>query len=316
MNVVLIVFLVLILILAAVFASVYFFQFVPSIRRRPSGPLVDEYLEKMGFKDLVEEGAVWFKSQNPREVHVKSFDGLDLVADFLPCSDARGSILLMHGYHGFGLKDFAAVVRFFHEQKLNVLVPDQRSHGRSQGKNITYGIRERKDVLSWLNLLNSELVPPAADGKLLPVFMDGISMGCATVVMSLGLDLPSNVRGCIADCGFTSPYEIICHVLKNMMHLPYFPIIPVARVLCKVAGGFGMKEYSTFEALKNSTVPMLFVHGGADDFVPTEMSIRNYEACTAPKKLVIVEAASHAMSYLTDTARCQQELEAFIAENC
>ncbi|MCQ2595960.1 MAG: alpha/beta hydrolase [Treponemataceae bacterium] len=290
---------------------VYHFLFKANILRKTDTTSNDYGIEIMR---IVNEDskvcAQWFLEQKPEEIEMTSFDGLKLHAYFLPApngaENADATLLLMHGFHGSGLKDFAIVSKFYHQNNYNVLIPDQRTHGKSEGKYITFGIKERFDCHDWTMLLNEKL----GDDK--NIFMDGVSMGCATVLMACGTDLPPNVKGVIADCGFTSPYEIMKHVITRNMHLPAFPIMPVAGMLTKVIAGFGLKEYSATTAMKNNAIPVLFVHGDADDFVPPYMSEQNYAACAAPKQLFMVPGAIHAMSYFTDTPKSQQTILEFL----
>ncbi len=290
---------------------VYQFLFKANILRKTSAESSDygiEILRKVNEESKVY--AQWFLDQNPEEIEMTSFDGLKLHAYFLPApggaENASGSLVLMHGFHGSGLKDFAIVSKFYHQNNFNVLIPDQRTHGQSEGKFITFGVKERFDCHDWVLLLNKKL------GSDRNVFLDGVSMGCATVLMACGTGLPENVKGVIADCGFTSPYEIMKHVITQNMHLPAFPIMPIANMLTKCLADFGLKEYSATRAMEGNTIPVLFVHGDADDFVPPYMTEQNYAACTAPKQLFMVSGAIHAMSYFTDTPKSQQVILEFL----
>ena len=145
-----------------------------------------------------------------------------------------------------------------------------------------------------------------------PVVLDGVSMGAASVLMSLGTGLPENVRGVIADCGFTSPYDEFAHVLKTRLHLPLHPIADIAQVFSRLFAGFDFRACSTVDALRQNPLPVLLVHGERDTFVPCRFSQENYEACAGDKKLIFVPEAGHGASYLIERERCQAELIAFL----
>jgi len=258
------------------------------------------------YKDMIEEGIAWFKAQNPEIWKMRSFDGLLLHGRFLPCENARGTLLLMHGYRSPELRDFSCVFRFYHENGFNILVADQRANGNSEGGYSTFGVREREDCKDWCWMLRRRL------GADLPIFMDGVSMGGTTVLMSTALVLPENVKGIIADCGFTSPWDIMTHVLKKWYKMGPFPILHIAGIMARKKAGFGPKDASTIEAMKTNKIPVLFVHGADDDFVPVWMTEKNYEACAAPKEMHIIEGAGHGMSYMTEMERCQKAILAFI----
>ena len=257
---------------------------------------------------LIDAGSNWFWKQNPEFVHIKNREGLTLYGYVLTRPDAKRTSICFHGYRSAPDRDFGASVRCMYESGCNVVLVDQRAHGRSEGKALTYGVKERFDVVDWLAWWNKR--PEGA----LPIYLHGISMGCATVVMALGQKLPENVRGVIADCGFTSPYEIFRYILQANFHLPPFPILPAANLFVKKLGGFDMKEYSTLDALKTNQIPILFIHGEKDDFVPTRMGVENYEACVAEKELFLVPDARHAESWFIDNAGCRERVEAFWAK--
>ncbi len=245
----------------------------------------------------------------PHEEHsIVSFDGLRLVGHLYraECESSK-YMICMHGYRSTP-DDFMCAMGFFLSEGYNILAVEQRAHGNSEGKWITFGVKERYDALSWCNYLIKSY------GENIKIILDGLSMGATTVLMASGLDLPENVKGIIADCGFSSPWDIITHVAKHDMHIPKFPLlyfmIPTVRLLC----GFGLKEVSTVDAVKKSKLPILYVHGVADDFVPHEMSVRAYNARPENSRLVSVENAAHGLSYVVDEERCKKELHYFLSE--
>ena len=259
------------------------------------------------MKPTMDEGKAWIKSHNLERIEIKSYDGLRLVGHFFPADkETDRTMLMMHGYRSRDFNDFCRSSKFFHELGYNILFADQRCHGESEGKYICFGIRERHDCLGWINFLLNRF------GEDSTIFLMGVSMGAATVTMTLGFDLPKAVKGCIADCGFTSPEEIFKHVIRHDFHLPPFPFIYTQRLACKMFAGFGINEYSTLNALKNNRVPILFFHGGKDTFVPLRMTMENYKACTGPKELVIIDEATHAQSFLVEPEKCWLTMKGFV----
>ena len=196
-----ILFAVLVLLLTAGFAG---FQFACVKRCLPPEPLTEDYIRRSSFAKWTDSlffGAEWFRLQKPETLHVVSYDGKLLSARFLPCDNARGTILLFHGYRSSALLDFGLEVEFLHKQGYNLLLCDQRAHGASQGRFLTFGVRERCDVLSWVTYLAQRLGPEH------PMYLSGMSMGATTVLMASCFEFPANVRGIVADCGFTSPFS-------------------------------------------------------------------------------------------------------------
>lgn len=228
-------------------------------------------------------------------VYMDSFDGTRLLGHWYPCEDAVRSIICMHGWHGSWLKDFGDIIDFLHESRCNILLADERAQNGSDGKYMGFALLERYDCLEWIKWVTAQT------SEDLPLYIYGVSMGSATVMMTAGLDLPDNVKGVIADCGFTSPQDIWKHLTYKNMHLPYSRMLGLMTeakyaVRTKTTG----TSHSTIDALKNCDIPVLFVHGGDDDFVPVEMTIRNYEAFEGDKEILIIEGAGHAVNYRTD----------------
>jgi len=267
---------------------------------------LDKWEHKRGWPvGPLREGVRWYRTQTIQTVAVQSFDGLRLVGDYLPAEGTgRGRVILFHGYHGC-LTDYAASLRLFHELGFDLLLPDQRAHGRSEGRFIGFGVLERRDCRTW-----AEEADRLWGEK--PTFLAGVSMGASTVLMASGDVLPADVRGLLADCGFTSPREIVLRVLHRVMHLPTYPFYPVTNGLCRLLAGYGFGDYSTLDAMAVNRLPVLFFHGEADSFVPPEMSRRNYEACRAEKRLVMVPGAAHCQSFVRDYETCSRETAAFL----
>lgn len=262
-------------------------------------------LFKKYVPEMAEEKA-WFLSQDYQEFTISSSDGIKLVAKYLAHKNPKGTLLLMHGHRGSGLRDFSCIIKFYYSLGYNLLLPDQRAHGKSGGNYITFGIKERFDCYQWIKYINSNL-----DNNL-PIFLDGVSLGATTVLMTLGFDLPSNVKGVIADSGFTSPFEIIRHVLNKIAMLPSFPILYITKGLVKVFANIKMDEYSTINALNINKIPLLLVHGTNDHLVPPWMSAENFDACPVDKELYMIDNAGHGMSYLVDRGKCQRALINFL----
>lgn len=255
-------------------------------------------------KEIV-DSQVFFQ-EHSGELLVIQANGVELAAKRFARKDPVGRILLFHGYRSIAETDFGCAMDFYYNQGYELILVDQRAHGKSTGAWIGFGVLERYDCLSWIRYLNAEY-------GALPTFLSGISMGCTTVLMALGLELPANVRGVIADCGFTSPKEIVAHVMKKKKWLPVPALMPGLSLFSKIFAGYALGEYSTLEALKaNDRIPVLFIHGKADRYVPPEMTLRNYEACAAEKELLLVEGAGHGTAFLQDRPGVEKAVEAFL----
>lgn len=243
------------------------------------------------FSELFRKGNRWLREHEKQELTLTAADGASLHALWVPAKKPRATVVFAHGYHGNPVLDFSLAFDLYHDQGFNILMPTQRAHGASGGRFITFGVKESRDFREWILLHNARF-------GAFPVVCSGLSMGASTVMFLAGLDLPENVRGFIADCGFTSPKEIISSVFQTQTHLPAWPFLWATELFARFFAGFSLKEMDSTRALTRNSRPILFVHGLNDTFVPPEMTQRSFEACGGEKHLLWVEGASHAMSFL------------------
>ena len=241
-------------------------------------------------------------------VSVKSYDGLTLKGRlYLTSDNPEKFIIFFHGWHSTGFNDGAVITRYYVDKGYNVLLVDQRARGMSEGKYTCFGIKERYDVLSWANYLNERF------GKnKIRLILEGISMGASSVMMATSLDLPDNVVGLLVDCGFTSPYEQFKHIITNSMHLPEFPLLNIFSLYCKIFAKFDIKACDTREHLAKWTKPIAMIHGGRDNFVPTDMSRQNLEVAAGEKELLIIPEASHGVAFLHDKETVLRFLDQYL----
>lgn len=230
-----------------------------------------------------------------KKVEIISYDGLILKGRYFETKKNAPIELMMHGYRGNSETDLSVGVLRAQELGHNVLLVDHRASGYSEGHVITFGAKESKDCLSWVNFIIKKF------GKDVKIFMTGISMGAATVMIAAGNEkLPKNVVGVVADCGYTSGEEIIKKIVKQM-HLPVRLFYPFIYMSAKLFGRFDINDANPINALKNCKVPIVFFHTETDAFVPAYMSKQNYESCTSQNKyLYIAKTGDHGMCYMMD----------------
>ena len=268
-----------------------------SPKRKPLGP--DEYEIPEGeiyevYREDMIEWTKQIRAMPHEDVEIVSHDGLTLRGKYFMKSPELPVEILFHGYKGTAERDLCGAVERAFDVNRNALIVNHRAAGPSDGHVISFGINERRDCLRWIDFAIQKF------GKDVKLVITGISMGAATVMMASGEDLPSNVISVLADCGYTSPKEIICKVVRDMK-LPVKLLYPFIKLGAKLYGRFNLEEASPIEAMKKCTVPIVFVHGDADDFVPYEMSKRLFEACASEKKILItVPGAGHGLAFPKD----------------
>lgn len=250
----------------------------------------------------------WLKQMPTRSVNLSSQDHLQLNALYLPASTyTTKTVILAHGYSSKGV-EMASHAKFFHETLgYNILLPDARGHGDSDGHYSGFGWHDRLDYLQWIDYLIAQ------NGEKEQIVLLGVSMGGATVMMVSGEKLPSQVKAIIEDCGYSSVDAQLSYQLKRMYKLPSFPLLQATSAMTKLKAGYDFYEASALNQVKKATVPMFFIHGDADTFVPTDMVYALYDQCASKKKdLWIVEGAGHAMAYSTAKDLYIQKINDFL----
>ena len=276
-------------------------------KHRPVGE--DEYPTPEGkvYEPFRERMVNWMRETRklPHEdFYIDSFDGLKLHGRYYEYAPGAPIELMFHGYRGTADRDLCGGVQRCFALKRSALVVDQRASNYSEGHVITFGIKEHKDCHKWVDFMVEHFGPEVK------IILTGISMGASTVLMAAGSPLPPQVKGVLADCGFTSAKEIIYKVIRQMK-LPPKLLYPFVRLAAKIFGGFDLESFSALEAVQKATLPIIFFHGEDDDFVPCSMSEENFEACASRKALVTIPGAGHGLSYPVDKQGYLNALENF-----
>lgn len=293
------------LVACSVFVSEYLFKMIIYRQKKSSSQKdIDAVASWYRHYPIAKEGRRWLEGMPYINVYIKSFDGLRLYGALLENYSDK-IVICVHGFTGSGKKDFASLAQAYYKNGYNVLLVDNRAHGQSEGKYVGFGVLDRLDLRNWVKYVINRF------GSNVQVFLHGISMGAATVLMASSI-MPKNVRGIIADCGFTSVYEIFEYVLKRDYHLPKFPIIYLTNIMSKIRAGYGYKDVNTTAEIARSDIPILFIHGENDEFVPLWMTMKNYSHCKAYKELFIVRESEHAESHYIDKKGYERRILTFI----
>ena len=243
------------------------------------------------------------------EICITAPDGTRLCAGYYHQADGAPLQIQFHGYRGSRRRDFCGGHKLARSLGHNTLVVDQRAHGGSGGRTITFGIRERRDCLAWANYAAERF------GSDVPILLSGVSMGAATVLMAAELDLPENVRGIIADSPYSAPDRIIRKVCRDM-HLPPALMFPFVCLGGRIFGGFDIAEAGALQAVQHARVPVLILHGEDDRFVPCSMSVEIFSANPDRITLETFPGAGHGLSYVTDPRRYGDIVAAFVNRCC
>ena len=230
---------------------------------------------------------------NYTDEYITSQDGLKLHSYHVKNQSSSNKwVITVHGYTSEGI-NMSSYAKKYYDNGYNVLIPDLRSHGLSEGDYIGMGWDDRLDIISWINYILNE--DPNAD-----IVLHGISMGAATVLMTSGEEIPSNVKLIIADCGYTSVWDEFAYQLDDLFSLPEFPILNVSSIVSKIRAGYFLGEASSIEQVKKSKTPILYIHGDQDDFVPYYMMEELYNATSSEKEMLTIKGAEHAKASEVD----------------
>lgn len=258
------------------------------------------------YMPLIQKRKEAMLEQPHEDIFCLSEDGLRLHATWFPYGDAKKVVICFHGYTSQGMSDYVGLSDYYRRQGFSMLLVDERAHGDSEGEYIGFGCLDRMDALGWIDWVLHRC------GEETQILLHGTSMGGATVLMTSGLELPSQVKGIVSDCGFTSAKEVFTHVLHSMYHLPAFPMIQIASLVNKKKAGYSLNECNAAKEVQKAEVPILLIHGDADTFVPCDMCEKIYENCASEKKMLIVKGAAHAESYYKDMEAYEDALSDFI----
>ncbi|MCR5556973.1 MAG: alpha/beta hydrolase [Butyrivibrio sp.] len=257
----------------------------------PTPTVTDDTQNKVNevWESISELTNEWLGNVNKAVVTIKSGDGLDLVGDiFNTDGNSHKWLIAIHGYTG-KREHMYSYARYYAEKGYNILTPDMRSHGESEGKLIGMGWLDKEDVKLWIDYILD--IDPQAE-----IVLHGVSMGGATVMMTSGEDLPDNVKAIIDDCGYTSVWDEFTNEARYLFHISQFPILHTASLISKIRAGYSFQEASAVEQVKKTKVPIFFIHGSEDNFVNTNMVYSLYDACPTQKAIYVVEGAGHGQS--------------------
>lgn len=248
----------------------------------------------------------WLEEQPHEDWSIHSDDQLTLHATYIPAKRATNRyVILVHGYMSQN-QDMAGFAHLYHNKyQFNVIMPDLRGHGRSEGHYIGFGYQDRLDILKWIQFLINEK-------ENCEIVLHGLSMGAATVNFLSGETLPEEVKFIVSDCSYDSIEGILRYQMKRLFHLPAFPLLNVTSLVTRLKAGYSFTKKDIKDYVKLSTKPMLFIHGGSDYFVPTKMVYTLYNACRTDKKLLIVKGAGHGAAHIKDPIHYEKALEEFI----
>ena len=303
--------LLIIVLLALSVSLVIFFKCFYAKSRKPLGE--NEYRLPRGkiyepYYDQIKKWTDDMRSAEHKKVSITSYDGLKLVGKYYENKKGAPIEIMFHGYRSTDEHDLCGGVYRCKRLGFNTLIVEQRACGNSEGHVITFGAKESRDCLSWIDFVINSIDREAK------IIITGISMGAATVMTAASMDLPQNVVGILADCGYTSTKDIIKEVMRGMK-LPAALLYPFARLGAILFGGFDPDKLSPKKSMAKCELPIIFFHGDTDEYVPSYMSEENYNACTSKnKRLVITKGAGHGLCFMVDMDGYFFEAERFFKE--
>ena len=297
------------LLLIDVVVSNYFYQL--AIKRGPkdflqgnadlevSAETLDEFLEG--------DWIAWTKEQPFEELTIEAFDGLTLQGYYLPAKEPTNKLVVFaHGYLGNAL-DMGLFGQYYYEELgYNMFTPNLRGHGKSEGDYYGFGWHDRLDLQQWINVLIEKL------GEETEIVLHGLSMGGATVLMTSGEDLPSNVKAIVADSPYTSVYDLFAYQMERMFHLPDKPILPTTSLVTQLRAGYSLTEASALEQVKKTNIPILYMTGGSDTFVPTEMTEELFKQTNSESEIYAYPGANHGESIVLYRDDYLEKMTSFI----
>ena len=262
-------------------------------RRQADIHEIPDDVQYVMHRDLMAENIKKLVAQPYERISVRSHDGLELVGKYYAGQPGKPVILFFHGYRSTGERDASGGFWYCRERGYSLLMADQRAHGESEGRTITFGIKERYDCLTWIDEILRRF------GEDTEILLSGISMGGATVLMASELPLPQQVKGIWADCGFASPEGVLRETIRrrNWPEAVFYPLVSLS---ARLFGGFRVEERTALDAVRHAKIPILLIHGEEDRIIPCHMAHALRDACASPVTLLTVPGAAHGVSYYMD----------------
>lgn len=288
--------------------GLFWYIFCHPVRKRPDAHRISESTLYKKYRGIMQEGVAATEKLPAEDVSIVSFDGCRLCGKLYTFKENAPLLIFFHGYHGVPAWDGFGFFKICKRHGINILMADQRAHGKSGGRYITFGIRERYDCKQWADYAEKRFGGEKA------LVLAGVSMGAASVMMSSELGLPKNVKALLADCGYSEPAAIIKETVRKM-DLPVKPVYVLIRLGARVFGRFDLEEATALGAVRKLHIPVLFLHGKQDSVVSLTMSDELYEACAGTKERVFIESADHANSAMTDFSAYESAVLKFLYLN-
>ncbi len=296
--------------LIIIYLIITYLMFILICKRIKYSPLsfidrnIDESLKP--FKKIIDKGNDWFSKIKYKDIYIKSNDGLKLHGIFIENYKSKGILIETHGYRSSVQRDLLASCYHYFEMGYSLLLVDQRANGMSEGKYITFGMKESEDIISWIKYINKKY-------KNLPISLGAISMGASSIMMAMkDIKDNMNVKSVIADCGYNNAYDEVNYCIKHYFHIPGKLFIDMINIWCRLIAKFNLKDKTVIDCIKNSNIPLLIIHGKEDDFVPTINSKLIYDAYKSKKEILIVKNANHGTSYLVDSDKYIKTIKKFL----
>ena len=288
-------------------AAHYFYMFsmkpVRHDKSRDKDPAERPYVRGRRWMNEHPERKDWFEMTE---------DGLRIHANFIPSPVDEGDhryAICVHGYSDTSESVGQYAQHYRDHYGMNVLLPDLRGHGKSEGTYVGYGYHDRLDMIIWIDEILQR------DPQAL-IILHGISMGAATVMMTTGEKLPSNVKACIEDAGYSTAIDEFIEVYNNLEDKPPVPpeiLMPSLRAIGLFRAGYDLEKASPLDAVRRSKTPTLFIHGEADTFIPCSMMNTLFEAAVCEKMCMLVPGAAHVMSVVVDPEGYWNKVDSFLS---
>lgn len=251
----------------------------------------------------------WVDAQPFEQLSLTSRDGLELSGYYLPAKEPTDKlVILTHGYLGNALQMGLFGEYYYEELGYSLFMPDARGHGKSAGEYYGFGWHDRLDLIDWTKLFIENF------GAETEVVYHGLSMGAATVLMASGEgELPKQVKAIVADSPYQSVYGLFAYQMRRMFYLPAFPLLDSTSLLTKMKAGYSFREANSLHSVEKTTVPIFYIHGESDTFVPTEMTRELVDATRSETESLFVPSANHGESFVLAEEAYKQTLNSFLA---
>lgn len=297
---------ILIFITTTYFVGNYFYNYTFKKDLTLTEELVETQKESVDYRSVdYLKAEKWWQQIEKETLEITSFDNLKLKAYYLPAKEKTDKVVILaHGEEGSSIT-MALFSKYYYDEGFNILVPDNRCYGESEGNYIGTGFLDKQDYKSWIAQIVQKL------GDNCKIVLHGISYGATSVTLLSSETTLPNVKCIIAEGGYSNLQELVNYRLNNDKHMPGFPIINAMNIISKQKQNYILSDVNVIDQVSKATIPIFYIHSQEDNFIPVYMAYKLSENTSSEKDLWVVDGNKHNTIFIENNEEYKTKVKEF-----